>query len=70
MTSKKVKVESHGDGKAEQMEAKSDSGDDSSDDENPDIYKGDEVQVLVYKILIFNVSEFYFCVFLGNHSRF
>lgn len=40
MTSKKVKVVE--DDAAEQMEAKSDSGDDSSDDENPDIYKGDE----------------------------
>lgn len=35
-------MDSHGDDDAEQMEAKSDSGDDSSDDENPDIYKGDE----------------------------
>ncbi|XP_065076917.1 protein BCCIP homolog isoform X1 [Ochlerotatus camptorhynchus] len=41
MTSKKVKVQSHGDD-AQQMDAKSDSGDDSSGDENPDIYKGDE----------------------------
>lgn len=41
MTSKKVKVESQEEGDAEQMDAKSDS-DDSSDDENPDIYKGDE----------------------------
>lgn len=40
MTSKKVKVVE--DDAAEQMDAKSDSGDDSSDDENPDIYKGDE----------------------------
>ncbi|XP_021693375.1 protein BCCIP homolog [Aedes aegypti] len=42
MTSKKVKVQSHEEDEAEQMEAKSDSGEDSSDDENPDIYKGDE----------------------------
>lgn len=40
MTSKKVKVVE--DDAAEHMDAKSDSGDDSSDDENPDIYKGDE----------------------------
>lgn len=43
MTSKKVKVQSHEEDEAEQMVAKSDSGEDSSDDENPDIYKGDEV---------------------------
>ncbi|KXJ68855.1 protein BCCIP homolog [Aedes albopictus] len=42
MTSKKSKVQSHEEDDAEQMEAKTDSGEDSSDDENPDIYKGDE----------------------------
>ncbi|XP_053698061.1 protein BCCIP homolog [Sabethes cyaneus] len=41
MTSKKLKVEDHEDA-AQQMEAGNDSGDDSSVDENPDIYKGDE----------------------------
>lgn len=43
MTSKKSKVQPHEEDDAEQMEAKTDSGEDSSDDENPDIYKGDEV---------------------------
>lgn len=43
MTSKKVKVESKEEAEAQQMDAKTDSeGEDSSDDENPDIYKGDE----------------------------
>lgn len=44
MTSKKLKVEEQ-DGAAQQMEGGNDSGDDSSGDENPDIYKGDEVCV-------------------------
>lgn len=44
MTSKKVKVESKEQAEAQQMDAKTDSEGDSSDDENPDIYKGDEVR--------------------------
>lgn len=41
MTSKKLKVE-HEDNPPQQMDAGNDSGDDSSDGENPDVYKGDE----------------------------
>ncbi|XP_058463932.1 protein BCCIP homolog [Malaya genurostris] len=42
MTSKKLKVDGQEDDEQQHMETKSDSGDGSSDDENPDIYKGDE----------------------------
>lgn len=66
MTSKKVKVESKEQAEAQQMDAKTDSEGDSSDDENPDIYKGDEVREC--RACLQQVLKLILCFFFqGNH---